>query len=186
MSRLYDENPELILAEFPNPSALIKAAEGLRDGGYKWFDCHSPFPIHGMDQAMGLKRSPIGWIAGLLAFLGCSAAFILQWWTMAVNYPLVIAGKPYFAYQAYVPVTFALGVLAAAFASLFGMLVINKLPRYHHPIFHSDNFRKVTDDGFFISVESQDTKYERSKTRSLLETLGGNNLEVLTDDGKKE
>ncbi len=185
MSRLYDI-PEVILAEFPNPAALINAARELRDAGYKDFDCHSPFPIHGMDAAMGLKRSPIGWIAGLLAFLGCSAALALQWWTMAVDYPLVISGKPYFAFQAYVPVTFALGVLAAAFASLFGMLIINKLPRYHHPLFHSDNFAKFSNDGFFISVESTDAKYERSKTQSFLGTLGGNNLEVLTSDGKKE
>ncbi len=185
MSRLY-EKTEVALAEFPNPAALIKAAEELRDAGYKNFDCHSPFPIHGMDEAMGLKRSPIGWIAGLLAILGCSGALLLQWWTMAVDYPLIIAGKPYFAFQAYVPVTFALGVISAALASLFGMMILNRLPRYHHPLFHSDNFAKFSNDGFFISVESSDSKYERSKTKSFLQTLGGNNLEVLTDDGKKE
>lgn len=183
MNRLY-EKLEIILAEFPNPATLKTAAEALRDNGYKEFDCHSPFPIHGMDDAMGLKRSPIGWIAGILAILGCSSALWFQWWTMAVDYPLVISGKPFFAFQAYVPVTFALGVLAAAFAALFGMLIINKLPRYHHPLFNSDNFAKVTDDGFFISVESSDSKYERSKTRAFLETLGGGSMEVLTEDSR--
>jgi len=181
MSRLYDK-PEVILAEFVNPGALFKAAGQLRDAGYTNFDCHSPFPIHGMDDAMGLQRSPIGWIAGLLALLGCSAGLALQWWTMAVDYPLVISGKPYFAFQAYVPVTFALGVISAAFASLFGMLIINRLPQLHHPLFRSDNFAKVTDEGFFISVPSDDAKYERSKTRAFLETLGGKNIEVLRDD----
>ncbi len=180
MSRVY-ETPEIILAEFVNPSALLKAAEELHDSGYKNYDCHSPFPIHGMDQAMGLKRSPLGWIAGLLAIIGCSAALALQYWSMAIEYPLVIAGKPFFAFQAYVPVTFALGVLLAAFGVLFGMLVINRLPRLNHPVFNSDNFAKVTDNGFFVTVESSDPKYERSKTQALLEVMGGKNMEVLKD-----
>jgi len=182
MSRLYHDNPEVLLAEFVNPAALIKAAEEMRDIGYTKFDCHSPFPIHGMDRAMGLTRSPIGWLAGLAAIIGCSAAFGLQWWTHAIDYPLVISGKPFFSFQAYVPVTFALGVLLAGFMALFGMLVLNKLPRPHHPLFNSDNFRSVTDDGFFVSVESSDPKYERAKTSALLETLGGKNIEVLKDE----
>jgi hypothetical protein len=134
-----------------------------------------------MDQAMGLKRSPLGWIAGLLAIIGCSTALALQYWSMAIEYPLVIAGKPFFAFQAYVPITFALGVLLAAFGALFGMLIINRLPRLNHPVFNSDNFAKVTDNSFFITVESSDSKYERSKTQALLEVMGGKNMEVLKD-----
>ena len=173
---------ELMLAEFSGPGALMDAAEKLRDAGYKQFDCHSPFPIHGMDKAMGLKRSPLGWLAGLAAIIGCSAALGLQWWTMAVDYPLVISGKPFFAFQAYVPVTFALGVIGAAFVGLFGMLIINRLPRYNHPVFNSDNFTRVTDDAFFITVEVTDPKYDSSQTRAFLESLGGKNLEVLKDE----
>jgi hypothetical protein len=93
----------------------------------------------------------------------------------------VIAGKPFFAFQAYVPITFALGVLLAAFGALFGMLIINRLPRLNHPVFNSDNFAKVTDNSFFITVESSDSKYERSKTQALLEVMGGKNMEVLKD-----
>jgi hypothetical protein len=159
----------------------MEAACGLRDAGYKSFDCHSPFPIHGMDEAMGLRRSPLGWLAGLAAIGGCSTALALQWWTMAVDYPLVISGKPFFAFQAYVPVTFALGVIGAAFVGLFGMLILNKLPRYHHPVFHSERFARVTDDAFFVSVEVTDPQYDRAATRALLEKLGGHDIEVLTD-----
>jgi hypothetical protein len=173
---------EFALAEFVNPAALLHAAGKLREAGYKKFDCHSPFPIHGMDQAMGLRRSPLGWIAGLVALVGCGAALGLQWWTMAVDYPLVISGKPYFAFQAYVPVTFALGVLMAGFAALFGMLIINRLPQLNHPLFNSANFERFSDDGFFISIESSDPIYERTKVQKFLEELGGKNFEVLRDE----
>ena len=90
---------EGIIAEFKNPAELIQTAEKLRDSEYKNFDCHSPFPIHGMDKAMGEKRSPLGWIVGIVAFLGLSAGVTLEWWTSTVDYPLVISGKPFFSYQ---------------------------------------------------------------------------------------
>jgi hypothetical protein len=176
------EPREIVLAEFADSGALIRAARALRDAGYSKFDCHSPFPIHGMNQAMGLRRSPIGWLAGLAAIIGCSVALTMQWWTMAVDYPLVIAGKPFFAYQAYVPVTFALGVIGAAFVGLFGMLVINRLPRYNHPVFNSENFIRVTDDSFFVTVESSDPKYDSADTQTFLETIGGKNPEVVRDE----
>jgi len=168
-----------LLAEFENPAALMEAAKKTRDAGYEKFDCHSPFAIHGMDQAMGLKRSPLGWIIGLAALIGTSGALALQWWTSSIDYPMVISGKPLFSYQAYVPVTFAIGVLFSAFAALVGMLAINGLPRLHHPVFYSDNFAKVTDDGFFISIEADDPKFDITRTEEFLKSIGGKNLEVL-------
>jgi len=167
-----------LLARFESPGVLLEAAAKVRRAGYKKFDCHSPFPIHGMDDAMGLKRSPMGWIAGLLAIIGGGGLFTLQWWSSAVEYPLVIAGKPFFSFQAYVPVTFAGAVICAAFAASFGMLIINQLPRLHHPIFHSDKFN-VTDDGFFVSVEAGDPQFDVDKTKSFLESIGGREVEVL-------
>ena len=101
-----------IIAEFKNPAELIHAAEKLRDSEYNNFDCHSPFPIHGMDRAMGEKRSPLGWIVGIIAFMGLGAGITLEWWTSTIDYPLVISGKPFFSYQAYGPVAFAVMVLS--------------------------------------------------------------------------
>lgn len=171
-----------IIAKFDSTADLLHGAEKTRDAGYKKFDCHSPFPIHGMDQAMGLKRSILGWIVGLAAIIGTSGGLILQWWTSAVDYPLVISGKPLFSYQAFVPVTFGVGVLLSAFAALIGMLALNGLPRYHHPVFYSDIFRQATDDGFFISIESDDPKFDINQTRSFLESIGAKNIEMLEED----
>lgn len=168
-----------VLARFDGPQSLYHAAEKIRDAGYKKFDCHSPFPIHGMDRAMGLKRSPIGWIAGLLAALGGGGFFALQWWTSTIDYPLVISGKPYFSFQAYVPITFAGAVIGAAFAAVLGMLIINKLPRLHHPLFNSDKFN-YSDDGFFVSIEAADRQFDREKTASFLKSIGAEDVEVIS------
>lgn len=168
-----------ILARFGSASELYRAAEELRDSGYTKFDCHSPFPIHGMDKAMGLKRSPLGWIVGLAALIGSGGALALQWWTMAVDYPLVISGKPYFAYQAYVPITFGLGVLLSAVAAVIGMLALNGLPRWNHPVFESEQFETSTDDGFFVSIESTDPQFDKNESAEYLRSIGGEDVELL-------
>ena len=172
---------ELILAEFDGPAELLRAAEKVRDAGYNRFDCHSPFPIHGMDAAMGLKRSPLGWIVGIAALVGTSSALALQWWTSTIDYPLVISGKPFFSFQAYVPVTFALGIVLSAFTALIAMLALNGLPRLNHPLFNSVRFDKVTSDGFFISIEGRDPLFEAEKTKAFLESVGGKNPEVIQE-----
>jgi hypothetical protein len=171
-----------LIAEFESPSAVLNAARKLRDEGYTKFDCHSPFPIHGMDQAMGLKRSPLGWLVGLSALIGTSGALALQWWSSSIEYPLIISGKPFFSYQAYVPVTFALGVLLAAITALVGMLALNGLPRLHHPVFYSKSISRASDDGFLISVEADDDKFDEKMTGALLESVGGKELEVIIAD----
>jgi hypothetical protein len=170
---------KVILAEFHGSGALLKAAERVRDAGYTKFDCHSPFPIHGMDQAMGLKRSPLGWVVGFLAACGVGSALFLQWWTSSVDYKFVISGKPFFSFQAYVPITFGLGVLLAAFGAALGMFHFNRLPRLHHPVFESEHFKKCSTDGFFISIEATDDRFDATQTKSLLESIGATHIEVL-------
>ncbi|MBN1479913.1 DUF3341 domain-containing protein [candidate division KSB1 bacterium] len=171
-----------ILAEFESAAALLHAAARIRDAGYKEFDCHSPFPIHGMDEAMGLKRSPLGWIVGLMAFGGLFLAYLLQGWTSTIDYPLIIAGKPFFSYQAYVPVGFGIAVLFGALSAFFGMLVLNKLPQPWHPVFYSNNFEKMSTDGFFISIEKKDEKFTVDHTTTFLASIGGQNIELLQGD----
>ncbi len=131
-----------ILARFTNPAELIKAAEKVRDAGYEAFDCHSPFPIHGMDQAMGLKRSKIGYIVGGMTVLGAFLGLSLQGWASTDAYRLIISGKPYFSWQAFIIITFALFVLFGAFGAFFGMFHLNRLPRLNHPLFYSEQFKK--------------------------------------------
>ena len=178
MSEMQDK-PEMILVEFENPAQLLDAAAKIRDAGYKKFDCHSPFPIHGMDDAMGMKRSPLGWIVGVVAFLALFAGIALEWWTSTVDYPIVISGKPFFSYQAYGPVAFAIMVLSSAFAALLGMMALNKLPMLYHKLFDSDKVAKITNDGFIVSVAATDPEFDLNKTKTFLQSIGGQNLEVL-------
>lgn len=173
------EKPSMMLAEFDNPAHLLEAAEKLKNAGYKKFDCHSPFPIHGMDDAMGMKRSPLGWMVGFVAFFALLGGFTLEWWTSAVDYPLVISGKPFFSYQAYGPVAFAVMVLSSAFTALLGMMALNKLPMWYHQLFNSDKTAKISNDGFVVSIESKDPLFDRKKTKDFLEEIGGQNLEVI-------
>lgn len=176
------ENTWGIIAEFPHPSGLLNAAKALREKGYRKYDTHSPFPIHGMDSAMGLRRSKLGFIVAVFAAAGAVAGITLQWWTSTIAYPYVMSGKLLFSWQAFIIVTFALFVLFGAFASLFGMLFLNRLPRLFHPLFFSDNFKRVTDDGFFISIEAKDPLFDPQATGSFLESLGGQNVEVLREN----
>jgi hypothetical protein len=169
-----------IIAEFNGPEALLRAAKALHDAGYRKFECHSPFQIHGIEEVLGEKRSKIGYIAGVMALVGGTAAIMLQGWTSAINYPLVISGKPFFSYQAFFPITFAIAVLCAAAGSLIAMIGLINM-KLHHPLFNSENFRRASDDGFFISIVAADPSYDFEKTASLLAKLGGTNIEKLTD-----
>jgi hypothetical protein len=171
-----------ILASFENPAQLLDAAKKVHDAGFKKFDCHSPFPIHGMDTAMGLRRSPLGFIVFIVALIAFLGGFALEWWTSTIDYPIVIAGKPFFSYQAYGPVAFAIMVLASAFVSLLGMLVLNKLPLFNHPLFSSKSFEKVMDDGFFVSIESVDEKFDLEATKNFLSEIGAHNVEVISEE----
>jgi hypothetical protein len=173
------EKPIMMLADFDNPAQLLVAAEKIKNAGYKKFDCHSPFPIHGMDDAMGLKRSPLGWIVGIVAFASLIGGFTLEWWTSTIDYPVVISGKPFFSYQAYGPVAFAIMVLSSAFAALLGMMALNKFPMWYHQLFDSGKTAKISNDGFVVSIESTDPLFDPGKTKSFLEDIGGQNLEVI-------
>jgi hypothetical protein len=170
-----------VLAEFGSPAEVYHAAEKVRDAGYKRWDVYSPFPIHGIETAMGIGDSKLGWIAFFGAMAGACGGFGLQFWIHKFAYPLLIAGKPMVAYPAYVPVTFEPGILFTGFSALFGMLVLNGLPRWYHALFKSENFKKATDDGFFIAVEAKDPKFDMEAVRSLLASAGGKNIEVVED-----
>ncbi len=174
--------PALLLAEYDTPAEIVHACEKLRDAGYTQFDSHSPFPIHGMDAAMGLKDSSLGWIVFPIGLTGTSLAFLMMWWMNGVDYPIVIGGKPPFSIPSMVPIMFELTILLSAFATVFGMFHLNKLPRHHHPIFNSERFRSFSDDKFYLSVESTDPKWSLEKTKSLIEGTHPKDLELVFDD----
>ncbi|RMG98031.1 MAG: DUF3341 domain-containing protein [Deltaproteobacteria bacterium] len=170
-----------LLAEFPNPAALYHACEKVRDAGYAAWDAYSPFPVHGLEKAMGLGRSVVPWIVAIMGFSGAGLGFLMQWWMSAVDYPLIISAKPYNSYPAFVPVTFELGILLGSFGAVFGMFALNRLPQLYHSLFNSDRFAKVTDDGFFIAIEARDPNYDPVRTRTLLEEAGAIAVEEVED-----
>jgi hypothetical protein len=178
-----NKNILAVLAEFKNPADLLHAAEKVKNEGYKKFDCHSPFPIHGMDDAMGEKRSPLGYIVGIVAFVSVVGMYYFQYWTSSVDYPLVLSGKPFFSYQAYGVAAWAVMVLLSSATALFGMLFLNGLPRLHHPLFYSENFsKKANDDGFFVSVEANDPQFDVEKIQTFLKSIGGQKIEAVVAD----
>jgi hypothetical protein len=174
-----------LLAEFDSPAHLLSAAKKMAAAGYSNYDCHSPFPIHGMDEAMRLKRSPLGWIVGIMAIAGALGGLLLQGWTSSIAYPLIISGKPFFSYPAFLPVAFGLAVLAGAISALVGMIWLNKLPKFYHDVFYSDRFNRFSSDGFFLSVESQDALFSIDQTKVFLQNLGGKHIEILAREKLK-
>lgn len=168
-----------VLAEFRNPKELIDAASAVEKSGYKKFDTYAPFPIHGMEKAMGLKKSPLGWIVFAGALVGFVGAIALMVWVMGYEYPMNISGKPYINPPIYVPITFELTVLLSAFATTFGMIALNKLPRLHNPLFSSERFEKATDDGFFVCIEAEDDLFEEEKVSKLFSDADAIHVETI-------
>ena len=168
-----------VMAEFATPGELLHAAGRLRAHGYKKLEAYSPFPVHGLDVALGQPGSKVPWIVLGGGLTGAACGFLLQWWTSAVDYPIRIAGKPYFSWPAFVPVTFELGVLFSAFAAILGMLALNRLPQPYHPAFGHSRFRKVTDDGFFLAIEADDPQFSVDRALRDLAGAGGSHIEVL-------
>lgn len=175
-----------LLAEFSNPNELMHAAEAVRERGYTHFDAHSPFPIHGMDRAMGLGNSKVGFFALGGGFTGLALGYWLQWWTAAVDYPLNISGKPFFAIEPSVPIMFELVILFSAFGAIAGMLALNGLPRPYNPLFYSERFKRVSDDGFFIQIAASDPQFDTEKTARALREIGALHVEIIEDTGQAE
>jgi hypothetical protein len=171
-------------AEFPDVPRLFDAAEKMRDRGYRRWDVYSPFPIHGMDQAMGLGKSAVSYIVFFCGISGTATALLLELGSALYLYPLVVQGKPVdiFTIPAFFPVIFELTVLFSAFGAVFGMLALNLLPRWYHPLFNWDRFARVTDDGFVIAVEASDPRFSERDTKEFLEKIGGTNVTLVYDE----
>jgi len=175
-----------VLAEFAHPGALLRAAQSVREAGYVHYDTHSPFPIHGMDKAMGLKNSIVGWFTLVGGISGLSLATWMQWWMGEVSYPINISGKPFFAFEPSIPVMFELTILVAALATVAGMFALNGLPRPYNPLFFSTNFVRVTDDAFFLHIAASDKHFDEKSTGQMLKDLGGKNIETIRDTGEED
>lgn len=171
-----------MMAEFANPADLSHAAEHVKQAGFKKWDVYSPFPVHGMDEAMGLKPSKVTTIMAFACITGFSAAWLMQWWMGGVDYKIVVAGKPLFAWEQATPILFELSVLFSAFGAVLGMLMLNLLPRWNHPLFGKQRFLRVSDDRFVIAVEASDPKFNESSLRHMFESLGGTHIDRVVEE----
>jgi len=168
-----------ILAEFDSASKIYHACEKVRDAGYRKWDACTPFPVHGLEKAMGLKASHLPWFVLIAGLTGLILGFWLIIWVSVYDYPLNIGGKPTWSIPAFVPVIFEIVVLFSALTAAFGMFVFNKLPTFHHWTFNSKRFERVTDDKFFIMIDGSDGEYEKIRTSNLLNSAGATHLEIL-------
>jgi len=185
------KKPALYLAEYDTPNAIAQAAMKVRDAGYKVWDCHTPYAMHGMDEAMGLAPTRIGVVSFIFGMLGVATAVFMMQYTNAFSfnllnigagYPLVVGGKPPGAFPSMVPIMFELGILLTGFATLFGLLGLIKLPMHNHPIFESDRFESASDDKFFISIEASDEKFDLERTKALLEATNPTYIELVEEE----
>ncbi len=170
-----------LLAEFEHPEDLLHAAEKVRLAGYSSWDTFTPFQVHGLDDAMGVRRTILPWLVFGAGAFGCGIAILFQWWTNAVDYPFLISGKPEWSLPANIPVAFEVTILCAAIVAVVGMLWLNNLPRLHHPLFRSERFRRATTDRFFLAIEASDPLFDEVATRKLLESTKPSAVECIED-----
>jgi hypothetical protein len=173
--------PYGLLAEFETAATIKQAAAKVRAAGYQRWDVFTPFPIHGLDAAMGLRSSPVGWFTFIGGVTGFTLGMVMIWFLNGIDYPLAVGGKPLFSPVAAFPVSYELTILLGAIGSLLGMLVMNRLPRWHNPVFNSARFHRATHDRFFILLECGDPKFNEAAARRLLETAGSQCIEMIEE-----
>ena len=169
------------MAEFETPAAILHAAQKVRDNGYRQWDVFTPFPVHGMDGAMGLKNSKVGWFSFIGGCTGYTTGMLMIWFMNAFDYRIVIGGKPMFSPFSAFPPSYELTILFGSFGALLGMLFLNRLPRLHHPLLKNRRFALATHDRFFVVIESSDPKYSENETRRLMESLGSRHIEMVEE-----
>jgi hypothetical protein len=158
-------------AEFTDVDEILMAAERARDAGYKRMDAYTPFPVHGLSEAIGFHENTVPWLVFIGGLVGATAGLSLQYYVSVLDYPMNIGGRPLFSLPQFVPITFECTILFASLTAFFGMLGMNQLPQPYHPIFNASNFGRASQDRFFLCIESDDALFDETETRSFLESL---------------
>ena len=161
-----------VIAEFTEPQELLDAANKAREAGYTELDAYSPFPIHGLAEAIGFHHSRLSAVVLGGGIIGGLSGFFMCWYANVVWYPLNIGGKPFNSWPAWIPITFECTILFAAFAAVLGMLGLNGLPMPYHPVFNVPRFDQASRDKFFLVIQARDPKFDIDAVWKFLESLG--------------
>jgi hypothetical protein len=166
-----------LIGEFDNEEQLLKAAKDSYEGGYRHIEAYTPYPVHGLVQALGYSsRNRLPLIVLIGGIVGCLGGFLMQYWISVIDYPLNVGGRPFNSWPSFIPVTFELTILTAALSAVIGMLILNKLPMPYHPVFNVQRFALATQDRFFLCIESSDPQFDSKTTKAFLENLGASHL----------
>lgn len=168
-----------VMAEFEGVDQVLHAAREVRKAGYSKWDAHTPFPVHGMDDAMGIRPTRLPWLILLMGAVGVGAAQLMQHWMNGVDYPFIISGKPLVSWPSSIPITFEMMVLFAAFTAFFAMWIANDLPRWFHPLLRKPRFARATNDRFFVAIEARDPQFDPVRTAEFLRRLHPASVELV-------
>ena len=160
-----------LMAEFDNPTDVVEAARATYDAGYRRINAYSPYPIEELAEAIGFHRTRLPIIVLIGGLLGGLIGYGLQYYVAVIDYPLNVGGRPLHSWPSFIPITFEMTVLFAAFSAVFGMLALNKLPQPYHPVFNAERFALASRDRFFLVIEARDPKFDHDRARMFLLSL---------------
>lgn len=168
-----DNEPKVyaMVAEFDDADVLVEAAEAARLAGYKKMDAYTPFPVHGLSEAIGFHDVRMPWMIFMGGLLGSITGYTMQWYILSVDYTMNVGGKPLNSIPSFVPITFECTILFSALTAVFGMLALNRLPKPYHSIFNTPGFERASQDRFFLAIEAEDKNYDADKVRRFLSEL---------------
>jgi len=170
-----------VVAEFDSPGQLLDAARKTREAGYRQIEAYTPFPLHGLSDAVGFKDEKVPWIVFLGGIVGGSCGYLLQFYTSVIDYPLNVGGKGLNSIPMFFPVTYECTILFASFGAFLGMLALNKLPQPYHGAFNTPNFERASQDKFFLAVEANDKQFDEVETKRFMETMDANNVSLVKE-----
>jgi hypothetical protein len=172
-----------LIAEFATPEDMLRAIEELKRRGYRELDAFSPYPLHGLERAVGLRRSRLGWIVFPIALAAAAGGYLIQWWCNGIDYPLNVGGRPPHSAPAFIPITFEMTVLATSLAGLLVFFVLARIPRLYSPLFEVEGFERASLDRFWIGIDARDPALAKGRAERDLEELGAIRIARLGEEG---